>query len=102
MNNLKVTIIQSNLHWENRSKNLEMFSQKIDSISEPTDLIILPEMFTTGFSMCPEKFAEPMTGSTINWMKLKAKEKNTVITGSFICEEEGKYFNRLVWMNADG
>ena len=102
MNDLKVTIIQSDLHWEDKSKNLEMFSQKIAAISEATDLIVLPEMFTTGFSMNPEKFAEQMTGTTLNWMKQKAKEKNCVITGSFICEERGKYFNRLVWMNADG
>src|SRR3989344_3735997 len=102
MNDLKITIIQSNLHWENKEKNLEMFSQKIASISEATDLIVLPEMFTTGFSMCPELFAETMTGNTIAWMKEKAKEKNCVITGSFICDDNGKYFNRLVWMNADG
>lgn len=102
MNDLKITLIQSDLHWENTEKNLEMFSQKIAAISEPTDLIILPEMFTTGFSMHPELFAETMSGNTITWMKEKAKEKNCVITGSFICEEEGKHFNRLVWMNADG
>ena len=102
MNQLKITLIQSDLHWENKEKNLEMFSEKIASISEFTDLIILPEMITTGFSMRPELFAETMSGSTIFWMTQKAKEKNCVITGSFICEENGNYFNRLVWMNADG
>lgn len=102
MNDLKITIIQTDLHWENKDKNLEMFSQKIESISEETDLIILPEMFTTGFSMRPELFAETMSGNTIIWMKEKAKEKNCVITGSFIYEDNGKHFNRLVWMNADG
>lgn len=102
MNDLKITIIQSNLHWEDKEKNLEMFSQKIASISEETDLIILPEMFTTGFSMRPELFAETMSGNTIVWMKEKAKEKNCVITGSFICEVNGKHVNRLVWMNPDG
>ena len=102
MNDLKVTIIQSDLHWEDKQKNIELFSETITAISEPTDLIVLPEMFTTGFSMSPEKFAEPMTGTTINWMKQKAKEKNCVITGSFICEEKGKHYNRLVWMNVDG
>ena len=102
MNSLRVTSIQSNLVWENKEENLKMFSQKIASISESVDLIVLPEMFTTGFSMQPEKFAEPMTGNTVNWLKEKAKEKNCVITGSFICEEGGNYFNRLVWMRADG
>lgn len=102
MNDLHVTIIQSNLHWENKTKNLEMFSQKISAIRESTDLIVLPEMFSTGFSMCPEKFSEDMNGLTVSWMKEKAHEKKCVITGSFICEENGNYFNRLVWMNADG
>lgn len=109
MNDLKITIIQSDLHWENKEKNFEMFSQKIASISEATDLIVLPEMFTTGFSMRPELFAETTNGNTIAWMKAKAKEKNCVITGSFICEDkavpagrQGKHFNRLVWMNPNG
>ncbi len=102
MNDLKITIIQTNLHWENKEINLSLFSQKIADITENTDLIVLPEMFTTGFSMSPQKFAEPMEGMTVNWMKEKAKEKNCVITGSFIFEEEGKYFNRLVWMNVNG
>jgi omega-amidase len=102
MNDLKITLIQSNLHWEDKEKNLELFSQKIAAITETTDLIILPEMFSTGFSMNPEKFAEPMGGFTIQWMQQKAKEKNCVITGSVICEEKETYFNRLVWMNPDG
>lgn len=102
MNDLKITIIQSALHWENKEMNLQMFSQKINDITESTDLIVLPEMFTTGFSMTPEKFAEPMEGSTVNWMKEKAKEKNCVIAGSFIYEEKGNFFNRLAWVNPDG
>ena len=99
---LKVTLIQSDLFWENKEKNLEQFSKKIDAITVPTDLIILPEMFTTGFSMCPETFAEPMEGPTIKWMQATAHKKNCVVTGSFICEEKGNYYNRLIWMNADG
>jgi omega-amidase len=102
MNDLKITIIQANLHWENKEANLAMFSEKINALSESTDLIVLPEMFTTGFSMSPQKFAEPMEGITVNWMRKKAREKNAVITGSFICVENGNYFNRLVWMSADG
>ena len=102
MNDLKMTIIQSNLHWENKEENLAMFSQKIAAVAESTDLIVLPEMFTTGFSMQPEKFAETMEDETVNWLKEKARKKNCVITGSFICEEKGKYYNRLVWMRPDG
>ncbi|MGQ0828418.1 MAG: amidohydrolase [Bacteroidota bacterium] len=99
---LKITIIQTPLHWENKEKNLEMFSKKLAAITEASDVIVLPEMFSTGFSMSPEKFAEPMGGPTVNWIKSKAKEKNCVITGSFIVEENGNYYNRLIWMRPDG
>ena len=99
---LKITLIQSSLFWENKVKNIEQFSRKVDSVKTPTDLIILPEMFTTGFSMNTKNLAESITGDTVSWMKKKAAEKNCAITGSFICEENGKYFNRLVWMRADG
>jgi len=102
MNDLKVTILQTELHWENIDKNLEMLSLKINSIVESTDIIVLPEMFTTGFTMQPEKFSESMNGKAFNWMKEQAQKKNCVITGSFSCEENEKYYNRLVWMKADG
>ena len=102
MNDLKITLIQSNLFWENKSKNLEQFSKKIDDIKEATDLIVLPEMFSTGFSMKPEKLAETMDGETVKWIKEQAKKKNCVVTGSFICEENGRYYNRLLWMHPDG
>ncbi|HET6228075.1 MAG TPA: amidohydrolase [Bacteroidia bacterium] len=102
MNDLKVTLIQSNLFWENKQKNLEQFSKKIDDVNEVTDLIVLPEMFSTGFSMNPEKLAENMNGETVKWMKEKAQKKNCVVTGSFICEEGGRYYNRLLWVNPNG
>jgi|SRR3954463_9363364 len=102
MNDLKITLIQSNLFWENKQKNLEQFSKKIEDVKEATDLIILPEMFSTGFSMNPEKLAEDMNGETVKWLKEKANKKNCVIAGSFICEEGGHYYNRLVWMNPNG
>lgn len=101
MNDLKVTIIQSDLYWENIEKNLEQFSKKIASIEQQTNLIVLPEMFTTGFSMQPEKLADTMDGETIKWLQAKASEKNCVITGSFICKENGCFYNRLIWMKPD-
>lgn len=101
-NNLKITIIQANLAWEDKEKNLINFSEKINKITTATDVIILPEMFTTGFTMQAKQFAESMDGPTFNWMKITANKKNCVITGSFICEENGHYFNRLIWMNANG
>jgi len=102
MEDIKITIIQSELHWENVDKNLELFSKKISAISEQTDLIVLPEMFNTGFTMNAKNLAEKADGKTTQWMKQKAKEKHCVVTGSLIIEEEGKYFNRLIWMKPDG
>lgn len=99
--NLKVTIIQSDLHWENVDKNLATFTDKINAITEQTDIIVLPEMFTTGFSMDSIRLAEKMDGKTVFWMKQQAVKKNAVITGSLIIEEDGKYFNRLVWAQPD-
>ena len=102
MQDLKITIIQSNLHWENIEANLKMFSEKISSIQGKTDLIVLPEMFGTGFTMNNKPLAETMKGKTVEWMKRMAKEKNCVITGSVIIEEKKKYYNRLIWMLPNG
>lgn len=99
--NLKITIIQSELHWENVEENLAMFAKKIEAINEQTDIVVLPEMFTTGFSMESVKLAEKMDGKSVKWMKQLAVKKNAVITGSIIIEEEGKYFNRLLWVQPD-
>ena len=99
---LKITIIQSDLHWENVDENLNMFSEKISAISESTDVIVLPEMFNTGFSMLSEKLAETMDGKTVDWMKNQAKKANAVVTGSLIIKEHHKYYNRLVWVQPDG
>jgi predicted amidohydrolase len=102
MQNLSVTIIQSILHWEDIDANLKMFSEKISSIKEKTNLIILPEMFSTGFTMNAKKLAEPMNGRTMQWMKEMAKKKNCVITGSIIIQEKKKFYNRLIWMLPNG
>lgn len=94
---MKVTIIQTHLHWENRKKNLEHFNILIDSIKEETNLIILPEMFTTGFTMNPKIIAEN-DNVTLNWLKQKAKQKNAVITGSVSIKENDNHYNRLFWV----
>lgn len=98
---LRISIIQSELHWENIDKNLKMFSEKIASLPD-TDLIVLPEMFNTGFSMNTKALAEHNRGKTMQWMRDRGKEKNCVITGSIIFAESGNYFNRLIWMRPDG
>lgn len=102
MPSLTITIIQTNLHWEDKRANLKMLQQKIEDIKEKTEIVILPEMFTTGFSMKPEILAETMDGETVQWMKRIAVEKKIILTGSVIIEEDGKYFNRLIWMLPNG
>jgi len=101
MNNLNVTIIQSDIYWENITANLAAFEEKIWKIKIPTDLIVLPEMFTTGFTMNVD-FAEPMNMNTFKWMKQLSSQTGAVITGSYIIKEKQKYFNRLIWMQPDG
>lgn len=102
MQDLSITIIQTDLFWENVTANLASLEEKIAQISLPTDLIILPEMFTTGFTMNAKTMAEPMNFTTFKWMKQQAKRTQAVITGSFIVKEDSQFFNRLVWMRPDG
>lgn len=99
---MKVTIIQTHLFWEDREKNLAHFDVLLDKIKEPTDLIVLPEMFTTGFSMDPAKVAEEHLTITYNWLLKKAKEKNAVICGSVAIKESSNYYNRLHWVEPNG
>lgn len=119
MQDLKITIVQTSLHWENVDANLRHFGEKLEGLKEPTDLIILPEMFTTGFAIEREKIAEEHGGKGLQWMQQKAKEKNCVIAGSIAVKEnarpsarartdgdnpfgQGKLFNRLYWVRANG
>lgn len=102
MQDLTVTLIQTELFWEDISANLTAFDKKIDTITEKTDLIILPEMFSTGFSMKADGLAETMNGSAVSWILSKSKAKNADIMGSVIIEENGKYYNRLLWAQSDG
>lgn len=102
MSNLTITTIQSNLIWEERSANLRILEEKINSISEKTEIVVLPEMFSTGFSMNPGELAETMEGETVAWMKRVSSENGVILTGSIIIEEEGKYFNRIIWMLPNG
>src|SRR4030095_6304949 len=107
MSTLIITGIQSKLHWENRKANLRMFEEKIFSISQPTEIVVLPEMFSTGFSMQPETLAETMEGETLQWMKTIAARKKIILTGSLIIKDsspqEGEaYYNRLVWVLPNG
>jgi predicted amidohydrolase len=100
MEKLNITIVQPDIIWEDPHVNLERYTEMLAPV-ERTDIIVLPEMFTTGFSMQPEKLKESMDGSSVRWMKKLAREKESVITGSLIIEDAGKVFNRLVWVFPD-
>jgi len=101
--NLKVTVFQAYLFWENIEKNLLNLALRLSmGVREKTDIIILPEMFNTGFSMNSEALAEEMGGKTMQWMQKMAHQYNCVVTGSLIIKENNQYFNRLIWMEPDG
>src|ERR1700712_311669 len=103
MENLKITVFQGYLFWENTDKNLQNITLRLSGgIREKTDLIILPEMFSTGFTMNASALAEPMNGKTMHWMNKMAKQFDCVVTGSLIITEGGKCYNRLIWMTPDG
>lgn len=101
MENLKITLVQPEIVWEDRQANLEKYDALIPAI-EQTDVIILPEMFTTGFSMQASKIKESMDGESVRWMKKTAAEKDASVLGSLVIEENGKVYNRAVWVFPDG
>ena len=98
---MKVTTVQTNLFWEDKKANLKMFDNLLN-FDYQTDIVILPEMFTTGFSMNPQQLAETMQGETMIWLHQKAQQFDAAFVGSFIAEENGLFFNRLVFMRPDG
>lgn len=102
MQTLSVSIIQAELHWHDPERNREQFAVAIQSIDQPTDLIVLPEMFTTGFTMDADAHAEDMDGKSIAWMREMAVASNASICGSLIIEEDGKHYNRFVQIPPQG
>ena len=99
---MKIALIQAPLLWENPKQNRNYFENKINSIGENIDLIVLPEMFTSGFTMNPKAVAESMQGETVSWLQSLAKMKNLAITGSLVIEENGNFYNRLVFVFPSG
>lgn len=102
MPSLTISLIQRALHWEDKEKNLQQFGDTIATLPPETQVAVLPEMFSTGFSMKPETLAETMEGPTLSWMKATAAQYRKIITGSVIVEEGGHYYNRLIWMLPNG
>lgn len=99
---LNIAIVQTDLYWKDKVANLAMLEEKIWGVEEEVDLIILPEMFPTGFSMDAKELAEPMNLTVYKWMKQMAAQKKAVICGSAIIVDGGKYFNRFLWVEPDG
>jgi predicted amidohydrolase len=98
---LRITLIQAKLLWEDVEGNLDLFEAKLGGVGE-TDLILLPEMFNTGFTMNAAPLAEEADGRTMQWMSRLAAETKAVICGSIIIQDSGHFYNRLVWMRQDG
>ena len=99
---LKIALIQSHLVWENPVQNRINFTRKIDAIFETVDIIVLPEMFTSGFTMHPKGVCETMKGETVKWMQLLAKKKDAAIVGSLVIKENNKFYNRLLFVHPNG
>ena len=100
--NLKISLIQSTLSWENRQDNLTHLEGLIGALKGKTDIIVFPEMFTSGFSMDTLNDCDTMHGETMQWMQKNAYDLGAVLCGSIRMEEEGEYYNRFIWMNPDG
>jgi predicted amidohydrolase len=99
---LNIAYLQLDLVWEDAAANREKIEGLLAGASDGIDLVVLPEMFTTGFSMNPEPLYETMDGTTIRWMHQWARKLDAVVTGSLIVKENHHYMNRLIWMRPDG
>jgi predicted amidohydrolase len=99
---LRLSFVQEDLFWEDKQKNLNYFDQKLTTLKEVTDLVILPEMFTTGFSMQAKELAETMDGTTVQWLKKQAARLSSAIMGSCIIVEGDNYYNRLLFVTPEG
>ncbi len=102
MDDLRVSILQTQLHWEDPAANRRALTPKVLALSGQTDLIVLPEMFTTGFSMRAAELAEPTGGPTLAWMREQAHQTQAVLTGSFMTRDQDRHFNRLHWVEPNG
>jgi omega-amidase len=102
MQNLTVTLIQTNQHWEDKKKNLTHFEAHLAELSQQTDIIIFPEMFHTGFTMSAREMAEDMDGLGISWLKQVAQKYDCAVVASLIIKESVNYFNRMVFITPDG
>lgn len=102
MQDLNVTLVQADLVWEDITANLARFDETLDTLGQKTDLIVLPEMFSTGFTMAAASQAEAMDGRAARWIREKSREKAVDVVGSIIIRANGRFYNRLLWARPDG
>ena len=102
MQDLKISLVQARLKWEDAAFNLAHLAEMMEGLAAGTDIIVLPEMFSTAFSMKPEQFAEPADGPTFRWMQEQAKKHQAALSGSFMVRENGNYYNRMYFIRPDG
>lgn len=99
---MKIAILQVNIEWENKKNNLTTFSYWLSKLDKNVDLVVFPEMFTSGFTMSPQNVAESKAGFTLKWLKSKAALLNVAMTGSLVIKEAENYYNRLFFVFPDG
>lgn len=99
---MRITLLQTTLTWENPDANRRRLAEKLEVLAGQTDLVLLPEMFTTGFSMNAATLAEPMDGPTVRWMQERSGQLGAALCGAFICRENGAFFNRLLFVRPGG
>ena len=98
---MKITIIQPQTIWEDKLANIKKIEQIIANLNEAPDIVVLPEMFTTGFSLNAETLAEEYDGKTLKWMSDLSEHKNFAVCGSYIIRSAGKFYNRLSFVTPD-
>ncbi|MBX5438531.1 MAG: nitrilase family protein [Thermoflavifilum sp.] len=99
---LHLALMQIDIAWEQVDDNLQHIEQQLTQLPAATEVVFLPEMFATGFSMDVEKLAEPMDGRIVQWMKTQAARHRTILCGSVMIRDQGQFWNRLIWMQPDG
>lgn len=102
MSSLTLSLVQTALVWEDKAANLQLLETQLASLRGKTQVVVLPELFSTGFSMQTQVLAEPMHGPTVQWMRTMAQQYQLIITGSVMIQEEGLFYNRLIWMLPTG
>lgn len=99
---IKIAVLQPDILWKDIPANLANYSRMLDSLPAGSDLILLPEMFSTGFTLDPEPVAEEMDGMTLNWLAKMARKHDCTLAGSVVIKEKGRFYNRLVCMQESG